>query len=67
MSLPDGPLSYLTLWPASNPQSLVSTLNAEDGMVTSNLAIVPVTANKIGTFSADTAHLVLDVFGYFAP
>src|ERR1019366_3557809 len=42
--VPPGPLGFLSLWPDGQNQALVSTLNAYDGAVTSNLAIVP-TAN----------------------
>ena len=65
--VPKGPLGYLTLWPAGLAQPLVSTLNAQDGSVTSNLAIVPVTNNRIGAFASNTTDLILDVSGYFAP
>ena len=36
-----GALGYLTLWPDGQPQPVVSTLNATDGTITSNMAIVP--------------------------
>jgi hypothetical protein len=65
--VPKGPLGYLTLWPADRVQPLVSTLNALDGFVTSNMAIVPVTDNRIGAFASGTTDLILDVSGYFAP
>ncbi len=65
--VPKGPLGYLTLWQADLAQPLVSTLNAPDGSVTSNLAIVPVTNNRIGAFASNTTDLILDVSGYFAP
>ncbi len=65
--VPDGPLTYLTLWPAGRAQPFVSTLNAPDAEVTSNMAIVPVTANRVSVFAAGTTEVVLDVFGYFAP
>jgi hypothetical protein len=34
-------MHYLTLWPAPQQKPNASTLNAIDGAVTSNLAIVP--------------------------
>ncbi|MGC2661364.1 MAG: BACON domain-containing carbohydrate-binding protein [Bryobacteraceae bacterium] len=64
--VPSGPLGYLTLWRAGGPQPFVSTLNAIDGAVTSNMAIVPVNANQIGAFASNPTDLVIDVFGYFA-
>jgi hypothetical protein len=60
-------LGFLTLWPDGAVQPLVSTLNAVDGAVTSNLAIVPTTNGSIDAFALNPTHLVLDIFGYFAP
>ncbi len=37
---PNKPLGFLTLWPAGTAQPVVSTLNATDGSLTSNMAIV---------------------------
>src|SRR4029077_15835514 len=37
---PRGALNYLTGWPDGEPQPLTWTLNAVDGAVTSNMAIV---------------------------
>jgi hypothetical protein len=65
--VPPGPLGYLTLWPEGSGQPLVSTLNAEDGDITSNMAIVPTSNTKISAFASNPTNLVLDLFGYFAP
>jgi len=65
--VPPGTLGYLTLWPDGSPQPLVSTLNAIDGAVTSNMAIVPTTNGSVSAFAPNPTHLVLDIFGYFAP
>jgi hypothetical protein len=65
--IPPGVLGYLTLWPDGASQPLVSTLNANDGAVTSNLAIVPTTNGSVDAFVSNPTHLVLDIFGYFAP
>jgi len=46
---------------------LVSTLNAGDGAVTSNLAIVPTTNGSVSAFVSQPSHLVLDISGFFAP
>jgi hypothetical protein len=48
-------------------QLLASTLNALDGAVTSNMAIVPRVNGAIHAFSANSTHLTLDISGYFAP
>jgi hypothetical protein len=65
--VPPGLLGYLTLWPQGAAQPLVSTLNALDGAVTSNMAIVPTNNGSISGFALNPAHLVLDISGYFAP
>ena len=65
--VPPGPLGFLTLWPQGATQPLVSTLNAGDGAVTSNLAIVPTTNGSISAFVPDLSHLILDISGFFAP
>jgi hypothetical protein len=66
--VPDGPLSYLTVWPAGSPQPMVSTLNSYDGSVVANAAIVPAGANgAISVFVTDPTHVILDINGYFAP
>jgi 6-phosphogluconolactonase (cycloisomerase 2 family) len=65
--VPPGSLGFLTLWPQGAAQPLVSTLNAIDGAVTSNMAIVPTTNGSISAFVSNPDHLVLDISGYFAP
>jgi len=62
-----GPLGFLTLWPQGSPQPLVSTLNAIDGAVTSNMAIVPTANGSISIFSSQPTHLVIDISGFFEP
>ena len=65
--VPSATLGYLTLWPDGQQQPLVSTLNALDGAVTSNMAIVPAWHGAIDAFASNLTQLVLDVSGYFAP
>lgn len=65
--VPGGPLGYLTLWPDSEPQPIVSTLNAQDGFVTSNMAIVPNINGSIDAYASALTQLILDISGYFAP
>jgi len=65
--VPPGTLGYLTMWPQGQPQPLAATLNAVDGAVTSNLAIIPTTNGSVSSFARNPTHLVLDIFGYFAP
>src|SRR5271165_2895000 len=65
--VPPGPLGYLTLWPDGVQQPLVSTLNAIDGAVTSNMAIVPTNNGSIDAFASNLTQLILDISSYFAP
>ena len=60
-------LGYLTLWPQGQTRPVVSTLNALDGAITSNLAIVPTGNGSISAFASNATHLILDISGYFAP
>ncbi|MGA2370374.1 MAG: putative Ig domain-containing protein [Candidatus Korobacteraceae bacterium] len=65
--VPKGPLGYLTLWPDAEGQPVVSTLNAVDGAVTSNMAIVPTLNGDVDAFAYSSTNLILDIFSYFAP
>ena len=65
--VPSGSMPYLTLWPDGQQQPVVSTLNAYDGFITSNLAIVPTTNGSIDAYAAGLTQLILDISGYFAP
>ncbi len=67
-AVPLGPLGYLTLWPTGQTQPVVSTLNALDGNVTANAAIVSAGTNgSVSVFATNKTHVLLDVNGYFAP
>ncbi len=65
--VPTGALGYLTLWPDGDPKPLVSTLNALDGSITNNMAIVPSTNGKVDAFASGITQLILDISSYFAP
>jgi hypothetical protein len=65
--VPAGSLGYLTLWPNGQSQPLVSTLNALDGAIISNMAIVPTANGSIDAYSINQTQLILDISGYFAP
>jgi hypothetical protein len=63
----DGPLGFLTLWPDGQTQPVASTLNARDGLVTSNMAIVANSNGSIDAYASGLTQLILDISGYFAP
>jgi hypothetical protein len=65
--VPQGSMGYLTLWPDGTGQPVVSTLNAVDGAITSNMAIVPTSNGIIDAYAQGTTNLILDIFSYFAP
>jgi len=65
--VPQASLGYLTLWADGQPQPSVSTLNAYDGAVTSNMAIVQTTNGSIDAYASDPTNLILDISNYFAP
>jgi hypothetical protein len=66
--VPNQQLGCLTLWPDGEMQPGVSTLNAYDGFVTSNLAIVPNIDGTTDAYAGDgSTQLILDISGYFAP
>ncbi|HEY5174948.1 MAG TPA: YncE family protein [Terriglobales bacterium] len=66
--VPQGALGYLTLWPDGTGQPVVSTLNAFDGSLTNNMAIVPSTNGKVDAYAGSgLTQLILDISSYFAP
>jgi len=65
--VPPGPLGFITMWPEGETQPGVATLNALDGAITNNMAIVPTTNGSITVFPSNPTHLVLDIFGFYAP
>jgi hypothetical protein len=69
--VPQGSLAYLTLWPTGQNQPLTSTLNALDGAITSNMAIVlggtGAGAGSIDAYASNLTQLVLDISSYFGP
>jgi hypothetical protein len=66
--VPPALMGYLTFWPTGGVQPVVSTLNAVDGAITSNAALVLAGAQgSISALTSETTHLILDVNGYFLP
>jgi hypothetical protein len=66
--VPSGRLDYVSMWPSGQSYPGVSTLNAPDGGVVANAAIVPAGANgAVTVFGSANTELVMDVNGFFAP
>jgi hypothetical protein len=64
--VPQGPLGYLTTWPTGGTQPVVSTLNALNGEVVANAAIVPAGTNgSINVFVTNNTDVIVDTNGYF--
>lgn len=66
-AVPSGVLQYLTLWPNGQSMPFVSTLNADAGTVTSNMALLPTADGSINAYASNPTYLILDIAGYFAP
>jgi len=66
-AIPVGSLGYLTLWADGDQQPVVSSLNAVDGAVTSNMAIVSNHDGKTDAYAYGLTQLLMDISGYFAP
>jgi hypothetical protein len=63
--VPPSALGFLTLWPQGLTRPTVSTLNANDGAITSNMALGPTTNGSISIFGSNPTHVVMDISGYF--
>ena len=66
-TVPRVPLAYLTVWPQGSSRPWASTLNALDGAITSNAAIVPAGNGGISVFADAATEVIVDVNGFFAP
>jgi hypothetical protein len=65
--VPLGAMHYLTLWADPEQMPSASNLNAIDGAITSNMAIVPNTDGSTDAYASDLTQLILDISSYFAP
>jgi len=64
--IPVRSLGYLTLWADDDRQPTASTLNAVDGAVTSNMAIVGNQDGKTDAYAYGATQLLMDISSYFA-
>jgi streptogramin lyase len=66
--IPQGPLGYLTTWASGLTQPVVSTLDAPEGQVLANGAIVPAGLfGSINVFATDATQVIIDTSGFFGP
>jgi hypothetical protein len=68
-AVPHAPqLGIFITWPTGQPQPNVSTMNSYNGSVVANAAIVPAGSNgAISIYVTDSADVLFDINGYFAP
>jgi hypothetical protein len=65
-AIPQGPLEYLTTWPAGSPLPLVGTLGSPSGNPVSNAALVPSgTSAAISVYASANTDVIVDSNGYF--
>ena len=63
---PPGYLGFLTLWPTGDAQPVVSTLNALEGQLVANAALVQAgTGGAVNVFVTNATHVVIDTNVYF--
>ena len=59
-------MPFLTLWPTGQARPNASVLNAFQGQIATNSAIIPADTNgSIDVFAYRRTHVVLEVSGYF--
>jgi len=64
--VPSVVLDYLSIWPTGEGQPVVSTLNAYEGQVVANAALVPAgTSGGVNVYVTNPTHVIIDANGYF--
>jgi uncharacterized repeat protein (TIGR01451 family) len=66
-AIPNGnPMPFITVWPTGQPFPNASILNAFQGQIVTNSAIIPAGANgSIDVYTFERTHVVVEVNGYF--
>jgi len=67
-AMPGGsPMPFITAWPAGSAMPNASILNAFDGQIVTNSAIVPAgTDGSVSVYTYRKTHVVVEISGYFA-
>jgi hypothetical protein len=61
-------VDFITVWPTGQPRPNASTLNGYVNTVIANAAIVPAgTGGSIDVYASQTADVIIDINGYYAP
>jgi hypothetical protein len=64
--VPPASLGFLSTWPAGDALPVVSTLNALEGQIVANAALVPAgTGGAVNVFVTNATHVIIDTNGYF--
>jgi hypothetical protein len=64
----NGFLGFIQTWATGQTRPATSTINASDGQIKANMAIVQAGTNgAISLYSSDTTDMIVDVVGFFAP
>jgi hypothetical protein len=67
-AVPQGPLQFLTAWPAGGQQPNVSSINSPAGRTLANSVILPASADgSLDVFTFNQTDFLIDINGYFAP
>jgi uncharacterized repeat protein (TIGR03803 family) len=62
----NGPVGFVTLWPAGSNMPVASTTNAYNGEIKANAAIVPAGVDgNISVYASNTTDIILDYSGFF--
>ncbi|MBL8229255.1 MAG: hypothetical protein JNL98_12285 [Bryobacterales bacterium] len=67
-AVPEGPLQYLTAWPAGTGQPNISYINSPSGRVLANSVIVPASGDgSVDVLAFNRSDFIIDINGYYAP
>jgi len=67
-AVPQGPLQFVTAWPAGTAQPNVSSLNSPNGRILANSVILPASADgSVSLHAFDNSDVIVDINGYYAP
>ncbi|MBL8227125.1 MAG: DUF11 domain-containing protein [Bryobacterales bacterium] len=66
-AIPNGnPMPFITVWPSGQPFPNASILNAFQGQIVTNSAIIPAgAAGGLDVYAFERTHIVVEVSGYF--
>src|SRR5260370_5498227 len=64
--VPPGPLGFITSYPTGQTRPLAATLNAVQGFIVANAAVVPAGTNaRVEIFSSEPTQIIIYINGYY--